>query len=98
MKLRAFAATLLCGCTAAQLDLNNPVVYVAGVYCPDQNGNAGPAYPWTRLVAGYACCADHGLGGGQCPETHSCMMPDSCTATPLPSNVGASKPAKRRGL
>jgi hypothetical protein len=91
---------IVTACSAAQLEAADPVTYVDGAYCPDENGHAGPAYPWTRLIAGYQCCADHGLGPGQCQEGYSCMLPDSCTATPLPPNdaYGARRVTKRRGL
>lgn len=80
----------------------DPVVYVPGMYCPDQNGHAGPDYPWTRFVAGNICCADQGIaGGGQCPENTSCMSTDTCSS-PLPPNDSTGfesrAPTKRMGL
>ena len=99
MKTLGLILFALAGCSAAQLELNDTVTYVDGAYCPDQNGNAGERFPWTRLIAGFVCCSDQGVpGGGQCQEGYSCMNVDSCTATPLPDNVGATKPTKRRGL
>jgi hypothetical protein len=88
------AIGLVVACTAAQLDAIDPVTYVDGITCPDANGVQQP------LIAGYQCCADHGLGPGQCQEGYSCMLPDSCTATPLPPNdaYGARRVTKRRGL
>jgi hypothetical protein len=85
---------IVTACTAAQLEEIDPVVDVAGVYCPDRNGNPQP------LIAGYVCCSWQGMGPGQCPEGYSCMNTDSCTATPLPPNdaYGARVSTKRRGF
>ncbi len=96
MPLRTLAlALLLASCTAAQLDQIDPVVYVDGETCPDENGNP------QKVFAGYFCCAGppYYMGPGSCPDGSSCMMPDSCTARPLPPNdIGAPAPTKRRGL
>jgi hypothetical protein len=88
------AIGLVVACTAAQIDQIDPVVYVDGATCPDENGNP------QKVIAGYFCCAGPPsyLGPGQCPDGTSCMAPDSCTATPLPPNYGAARPTKRRGL
>lgn len=84
---------LACGGT-----FQDPVVYVDNSYCPDDHGNAGPSFPWTRQIAGYSCCSDQALGGGQCPEGTSCMLPDGCSS-PLPENEFApERAALRSGL
>lgn len=82
------------GCTAAQLEAIDPVTYVDGATCPDANGVR------QKVLAGFFCCANapYYMGPGQCEDGTSCMTPDTCTTRPLPSNVGASKPTKRRGL
>lgn len=64
---------------ARKLEAVDPVTYVPGITCPDAHGVPRP------LVAGYECCADHGLGAGACPEGTSCMAPDLCSG-PLPPN------------
>lgn len=98
MQIKRFVALILIvmiasACTPAELEQRDPVVYVDGATCPDEHGNPQP------LIAGFQCCADHGLGPGQCPENGSCMLPDSCTAMPIsPNDMGASKPTRRLGL
>jgi hypothetical protein len=95
--MRALGLVLfaLAGCTAAQLDRIDPVVYVDGETCPDENGNP------QKVFAGYFCCAGppYYMGPGSCPDGTSCMNVDSCTATPLPPNdsYGARRVTKRRG-
>lgn len=92
----AFVA--LHGCTAAEIQNVDPVVYVPGEYCLDAHGVYQP------VIAGYFCCSDapENLGPGECPEGTSCMLPDSCTTQPLPPNDegAALKPmvTKRAGL
>ena len=87
-------ALFLTGCTAAQLEEIDPVIYVDGATCPDAQGVP------QKVIAGYFCCAGPPsyAGPGQCPDGTSCMNVDSCTTRPLPSNVGARKTTKRRGL
>lgn len=98
VKILAVVAALLgsfVGCTAAQLEADDPVTYVSDVACPDAHGVPQP------VIAGYQCCADHGLGPGQCPDDASCMMPDSCSG-PLPptdpGGFGARRLQRRAGL
>lgn len=80
----ALFALSLTGCKSGDINVYDPTVYVDGQYCPDQNGHAGPEYPWTRQRADSVCCADQGIpGGGQCPEGTSCMNTDTCSS-PLP--------------
>jgi len=98
MRLARLLGFLLAGCSAAQLEAFDPTTYVDGVYCPDRNGHAGPAYPGTRLVAGNHCCSWEGMGAGQCAENEFCMNVYSCS-TPVPEDgYGARKITKRRGL
>lgn len=100
--LVAGAAWALSGCSTSQVEVNDPTVYVPGVYCPDQNGHAGKDYPWTRLIDGNICCADQGVpGGGQCPANTSCLNTDTCSS-PLPGNdepmMARLAVSKRMGL
>jgi len=87
----AFVALVAHGCTAAQLDQIDPVVYVPGVFCPDAHGTPQP------LISGYLCCTDG--NGGQCPEDEYCYGVDECRG-PLPPNdgYGARRVTKRRGF
>lgn len=96
MKVLAFVFALFgtfAGCTSAQLEAADPVTYVPGITCPDAHGVPRP------LIAGYECCADHGLGAGACPEGTSCMNTEDCSG-PLPPNdpFGRRVVERRYGL
>ena len=82
----------LVGCSSGQLDRYDPIVYVDDSYCPDQNGHAGPQYPWTGQISGYQCCQN----GGQCPEDLYCYGTDECRG-PLPPNEEPAATVKRSG-
>lgn len=93
MKLFRVALLALLSPLFVAANCQDPVVYVPGEYCDNH----------VPLIAGYQCCADHGLGPGQCPEDTSCMLPDSCTTGPLPPNdvdgIATPMPTHaRRGL
>ncbi len=75
-----FAGFVATGCTAAQVEAIDPVVYVTGVTCPDRFGNP------QKLISGFQCCP----GGGQCEEDLYCYGVDECRG-PLPPNDAYGK-------